>query len=87
MEENRERVEDRELERQGRRFGHSAAWFLLAAAAVAVPGIILVLIDRGWSLGVGVAVLLLASIPAAIGLGLVVSSAFARWSARHKSFA
>lgn len=80
-------IKDRELERNGRRFGHSARWFLLVAAILVVPGVVLVLIGHGWTLEVGAAVLLLASIPGAVGLGLLLSAAFARWSARHKSFA
>ena len=80
-------AEDRKLERQGRRFGHSARWFLLIAVVVAIPGVVLVVIDSGWSLGVGVAILLIASIPGVIGLGLVVSALVARWSARRKLFA
>jgi hypothetical protein len=80
-------VKDRELERQGRRMGHSAGRFLLIGALVAIPGIVLVAIGHGWSIGVGAAVLLIASIPAFVGLGLLVSAAVSRWAARHKLFA
>jgi hypothetical protein len=78
---------ERELERKGRRFGHSAAWFLLVAAVIAIPGIVLILIGRGWSVGVGIAVLLIASCPGAIGFGLLGSSVVSRWAARRKLFA
>ena len=78
---------DRELERQGRRMGYSASRFVLVGVAIAIPGIVLLLIDHGWSVGVGIAVCLIASIPLVIGVGLLVSSAVARWAARRKSFA
>lgn len=80
-------VADRELERQGRRMGHSAGRFVLIGIAIAIPGIVLLLIDHGWSVGVGIAVLLIASIPLVVGLGLLVSSAVSRWAARRKLFA
>ena len=82
-----EPVKDRELERQGRRLGRSAAWLVLVGLVMAIPGVVLVLIGHGWSVGVGVAVLLIASIPATFGAGLLLSSAVSRWSARHKLFA
>ena len=63
------------------------ARLLVLGAVVAIPGIVLVLIGHGWSLGVGVAVLLLGSIPATIGLGLIVASVVSRWAARRKPFA
>jgi hypothetical protein len=84
---DQQRVQDRELERQGRRFGHSAAWFLLVGLVVAIPGVVLILIDHGWSVGAGIAVLFIAAIPGTVGLGLLVSSAISRWSARRKLFA
>lgn len=80
-------VKDPTLERHGRRFGHSAGWFLLIAAVIAIPGIVLVVIDTSWSVAFGIAVLLLASLPGAVGGALLGSSIVARWSARHKSFA
>ena len=80
-------VRDQQLERQGRRMGHSAARFLTVAAVFAIPGIVLVLIDHGWSIGVGIAFLLIASAPLVVGVGLLVTSAVSRWAARHKLFA
>jgi hypothetical protein len=80
-------VADRELERKGRRMGHSASRFFLVALAIAIPGIVLLLIDHGWSIGFGIAVLLIASIPLVIGLGLLVSGVVSRWAARRKLFA
>jgi hypothetical protein len=67
--------------------GHSGWWFVLVAAAIAVPGIVLVSLGHGWSIGVGIAVLLIAGVPGTLGVGLLVSSAVSRWSARHKLFA
>jgi hypothetical protein len=80
-------VADRELERQGRRMGSSASRFILIGIAIAVPGVVLLLIDHGWSIGVGIAVLLIAAIPVVVGIGLLVSSAVSRWAARRKLFA
>jgi hypothetical protein len=82
-----EAVADRELDRQGRRFGHAAGRFLLIGIVIAIPGVVLLLIDHGWSIGVGIAVLLIASIPLVVGAGLLVSSAVSRWAARRKLFA
>jgi hypothetical protein len=80
-------VADRELERQGRRMGRSASRFFLVGVAIAIPGIVLLLIDHGWSIGVGIAVLLIASIPLLVGVGLLVSGVVSRWAARRKLFA
>jgi hypothetical protein len=80
-------VKDPALERHGRRFGHSARWFLLIAAVIAIPGIVLVAIHTSWSVGWGLAVLALACLPGVVGLALLGSSLVARWSSRHKSFA
>jgi hypothetical protein len=80
-------VQDRELERQGRRMVDPALRCFLIASEVAIAGIVLILIGTGWSVGVGIAVLLIASVPAIVGIGLLTSGAVARWAARHKLFA
>jgi hypothetical protein len=80
-------VRDRELERQGKRMIGPAVRFIAIAAVLAVAGIVLILIGHGWSVGVGIAVLLLASVPGTIGFGLLSGGAVARWAARHKLFA
>jgi hypothetical protein len=80
-------VQDRELERQGKRMIAPAVRFIAIAAVIAVAGIILIVIGHGWSIGVGIAVLLLAGAPAVIGFGLLTGGAVARWAARHKLFA
>jgi hypothetical protein len=81
------RVQDPVLERQGKRMVGPAIRFLAIAAVMAVAGIVLILIGHGWSVGVGVAVLLLACVPGTIGFGLFTGGAVARWAARHKLFA
>jgi hypothetical protein len=80
-------VQDRELERQGRRMIGPAVRFIAIAAVMAVAGIVLIVIGHGWSIGVGVAILLLAGVPGTIGFGLLTGGAVARWAARHKLFA
>jgi hypothetical protein len=80
-------VMDPVLERQGRRMIGPAIRFMVIAALMAVAGIILILIGHGWSVGLGIAVLLLASVPGTIGFGLLSGGAVARWAARHKLFA
>jgi hypothetical protein len=75
------------LERTGKRFGHSAVWFLAIALVLAIPGIVLLVIDSGWTLAFGAVFLALAALPAMVGCGLGVSSLIARWSARRRSFA
>jgi hypothetical protein len=80
-------VRDRELERQGKRMIGPAVRFIAIAAVMAVAGIILIVIGHGWSVGVGIAVLLLACVPGTVGFGLLSGGAVARWAARHKLFA
>ena len=80
-------VQDRELERQGKRMIGPALRFMAIAAVMAVAGIILIVIGHGWSVGVGIAVLLLAGVPGTVGFGLLTGGAVARWAARHKLFA
>jgi Flp pilus assembly protein TadB len=77
-------VKDRELEQQGKRMEGPAARFLGIGLVLAIVGVVLIMAGP---LGIGAAVLLLACIPAAVGIALVVSSTFARWAARHKLFA
>jgi hypothetical protein len=80
-------VKDRELERQGKRMTGPAVRFIAVAAVPAIAGVILIVIGHGWSIGVGVAILLLASVPGVIGFGLLTGGAVSRWAARHKLFA
>jgi hypothetical protein len=80
-------VRDRELERHGRRMARPGARFIITGIVLAIPGIVLVALGHGWSIGVGAAVLLIASVPGAFGVALLLSSGVARWAARHKLFA
>ena len=80
-------VQDPVLERQGKRMIGPAIRFIAIAAVLAVAGIVLIVIGHGWSIGVGIAVLLLASVPGTIGFGLFTGGAIARWAARHNLFA
>ncbi len=77
-------VKDRELERQGRRMEGPAIRFLAIAVVLAIIGVVVIVLGP---LGIGAAFLLLACIPTAVGIGLLLSSGFARWAARHKLFA
>jgi hypothetical protein len=61
--------------------------FLAVAVVLAIPGILLIVLDHGWSVGVGIALLLLASIPAVVAGALLASGTVARWAARHRLFA
>jgi hypothetical protein len=81
------RVEEPQLERQGRRLAHPSWRFLLMGALIAIPGIVLVEIGNSWSLAFGIVLLLIASLPAGVGIALLVSGSVARWAARHRLFA
>jgi hypothetical protein len=80
-------VHEPELERQGRVLGHSGLWFVAIAVVLAVPGVVLVVFTQAWAMAIGIVILALASGPAVVGVGLLLSSLVARWSARHKLFA
>ncbi len=80
-------VAEPSLERSGKRLGHSATWFLAVAVPFIIVGIVLIIVDKTWSLAFGGLALLIGLLPGVVGVGLVVSSVIARWSARHKSFA
>ncbi len=78
-------VQDPVLERQGKRMIGPAVRFMAIAAVMAIVGIILIV--TGWSLGIGIALILLASVPGTFGLGLFTGGTVARWAARHNLFA
>ena len=80
-------MQEPRLERQGRRLAHPAWRFLAVAVVLAIPGVVLVTIDNSWSLPFGIALLLFASLPAAVAVALLFSASVARWAARHKLFA
>jgi hypothetical protein len=78
------RVAEPELERQAKRLGGPGLRFLLLGVAIAIVGVIVLVVGP---LGVGAAIILLGCVPGLVGVGLLVSSGFARWAARHKMFA
>jgi len=80
-------VEEPELERQGRALGASGWRFLVLGLIAALPGVALVVFTDGVAMAIGIAALALAGCPAVVGVGLLLSSLVARWSARHKLFA
>ncbi len=88
---NRTYVHERALERQGKRIGRSGSWFLLVGALVALPGIVMLVVGLAtrhtWLWAFGLAVIAIGSVPAVIGIGVLLSSVVARWHARHKLFA
>jgi hypothetical protein len=52
-----------------------------------IAGIVLVVVGSDGLLGLGIALIFLASCPAAIAFGLLFSGSVARWAARRKLFA
>jgi hypothetical protein len=80
-------VKEPQLERQGRKLAPLAWRFLGLGLLVLIPGIVLVLIGNSWSLPFGIALILIASLPSAVGIALLSSSSVARWAARHRLFA
>jgi len=61
--------------------------FLAVSLILLIPGIALVVIGHGGLLGLGIALVFLASCPLAIAIGLLLSGSVARWAARHRLFA
>lgn len=80
-------ISEPQLERQGRRLVGPGWRLVLIASVVAVPGVVLVALDNSWSLPFGIALLLIASLPAVAGIALLLSGSVARWAARHRLFA
>ncbi len=78
---------DRQSDRQGRRLMRPAPRFLVIASALAVVGIVLLVLTSGWAWALGIVLVALAGVPAAVGAGLLAAGAVARWAARDKPFA
>ena len=78
---------DPALERQGRRMLRPALRFLALALILLIPGIVLVIVGHDGLLGLGIALILLSSLPGTVAVGLLASSSVARWAARHRLFA
>lgn len=87
--ENRQstRVADPELERQGKQLAAPVAGFVLTAIVLAVPGIVLLIVASSWAWALGLVLVVLAMPAAMVAVGALVSSAVARWAARHRLFA
>jgi uncharacterized membrane protein YdjX (TVP38/TMEM64 family) len=81
------RASDPVLERQGRRMIRPAVRFFLISLIPMIPGIVLIVIGHDGLLGLGIALIFIASCPLAIAIGLLVSGSVARWAARYKLFA
>jgi hypothetical protein len=80
-------VREPHLERTGKKLVGPGLRFLTLGLLVLIPGIVLVVIDNSWSMPFGIALILLASLPAGVGIALLASSSVARWAARHRLFA
>ena len=80
-------VREPQLESQGRRLGRSGGWFLLLAVVIAIPGVLLAVLGSTPASGVGIVILAFAAAAAIVAAGLLLSSAVARWAARHRPFA
>lgn len=80
-------VHEPELERQGRRMIRPALRLLAVALVVLIPGVVLVVVGHDGLLGLGIALIFIASCPLAVAFGLLFSGSVARWAARHRLFA
>jgi hypothetical protein len=84
-------VREPELDRQGRRLGRAGGRSTAVGAALALPGLVLVIVGLAtgttvvWA--VGLAAIAILGGPAVVGGGLLLASAVSRWRARHRSFA
>ncbi len=84
---NPSRAEEPELERQHGRFRKPASWFLMIAAAIEVPGILLFVLTHSGFKALGIALMGLGLPVLLVGLGLLGSSLVAGWAAHRKPFA
>jgi hypothetical protein len=80
-------VPEPELEVKGKRFGASGRSFLGLSTIAAVPGIVLLILTRGWPFALGLALIAVALVPAIVAVALLLISAVARWAARRRPFA
>ncbi len=76
-----------ELARQSHRFGIAGGWFLLGGLVPAVPGILLIVLTGGWAYDLGWVLVAIGLVPAAMSAGLLLTSAFANWTAHRRPFA
>src|SRR5215207_5303295 len=75
---------DRDLDRAGGRLRRSGWPFLMIAALVAAPGVLLILLGDGSMDGVGIALVTLALVPAGAGVALLLSGLVSWWAAQRK---
>lgn len=80
-------VKEPELERQSRRLAVPGSRFMLIAALMAAPGVVLIVLGSGWVWALGIALVALALAPTAVALGLLGSAGVARWASRERPFA
>jgi uncharacterized membrane protein YhaH (DUF805 family) len=80
----RESVVEPEFERKGRRLRRPGWWFLLLAALIALPGVVLIVFTDGWAQAIGIVLVLQIGPPAVIASALLIASLVARWAARHR---
>lgn len=66
--------------RNGRRLGRPGWWFLLLAALIALPGVVLIVFTHGWAQAIGIVLVLLAGPPAVIASAPLIASLVARWA-------
>jgi hypothetical protein len=84
---DREQIADRELDRQGRRLAAPSGPFLLIAVILAIVGVVLVLIGGSGILALGIVLIVLAGLPAVVGLSLLAVAGVSRWAAGRHPFA
>ncbi len=61
--------------------------FLAIALGLAVVGVVLLIVGSSWVWALGLVLVVLAGIPAVVGLGLLAVAAVSRWAARDRPFA
>jgi hypothetical protein len=76
-----------ELHREGGRFRNAGGRFLAVAVAMAAVGLVLIFAANGVAEFFGWVLASLALVPAAFGIGLVLSGLVARRAAKGRSFA
>jgi hypothetical protein len=82
-----DRPSDPQLERQGRKLSRPAGPFLLIATSLAVVGVVLLIVGHSWVWALGIVLVVLAGLPAVVGIALLGAAAVARWAARRQPFA
>jgi len=76
-----------ELTRQAGRFRKPASWFLLIAAALELPGIVLFLLGSSWVAALGLALIGVGGPFLLVGAALAASAVVAGWAGHRRPFA